>query len=378
MKDNEPMKHLTLFLAPLLLLSLGGCSSGPSVTPMDFGRLQPKDYAASDIENMLTPLLYADLTSKVNNKENFALLVYEQNNSCTCWKAGLAPTLKHYLSNNDFLLYAIDYRLFSGQSSSFGLTLDASHETLAIFDDGVISEQKTSGGTDDSWATDFDTFATWMNARVTSSSMLYVTKSDLDGLFAGTDEFTLGFLRSSCGDCSYLSHDFLEGYNHETKQKLSYVIDCDQKGIRYNDAGEKDIDQWNSFKVRYGLAESSDPDFGYGEGYVPTFLHYNPAFFSKTQDSSKEADAVTDGAVAYNDTVTTTEGKSTVSDSYYTEERVAKLAFLTDVEIPTGKVLKGLALPVDAVDGNGYWKHSEASKYHNPLIKAFLDYYVKP
>jgi hypothetical protein len=214
--------------------------------------------------------------------------------------------------------------------------------------------------------------------------MLYVSKAQLENLYAQNDTpFVIGFLRESCGDCSYVDNHFLKTYN-ASAHATSYVIDCDAEGIRlYNGAAPSSASdasadqklayaQWQLFKDDYGLSKLLDPDFGFDTGYVPTWLYCLPKL-------EHHYDAPHDGDVWVNDSLTANgDGTYRVSNTYFDGKR--SLPFLESV--PAGVVTnlyEVSTIPADDVevyDGEGYWKHEAAEQYHNPLLQAFLSYYL--
>ena len=82
-----------------------------------------------------------------------------------------------------------------------------------------------------------------------------------------------------------------------------------------------------------------------------------------------------DACVYFNDSISQREdGKWMVSETYYTQERVAKLKY-------TNTVLKDMVLDdADLQEYPGYgtfWTQDGAAKYHNEILKSFLQYYAK-
>lgn len=349
--------------------SLVSCGGGNGQVALTFGRLYDAslDGASAKVENHLWNINHDELASLVDREGNFALLIYDSTNTCVCWSI-FGETIRRYLSASDVLMYGIQSDEFNGGHETYGLNVVSDEETIAIFADGAVRFQKTTSGSSDEW-TGYDSFSSWMRERVHRSDMLYVSASQLEGLFKGADSFVVGFLRNSCPDCSYLSDHFLKTYN-ALDRNVSYVIECDAVGIRYDEDGNYDKTLWQSFKDRYGLSEQGNAIFGYGPGYVPAFYEYGPG--------DEAASAIMDGDVYVNDFLTEKEnGDYYVSQTFFTEERVAALPFLTDDSSVATKVLLGLEVPSSDVE-HGAWKHEAAAEYHDPLIRAFLDYYLDP
>ncbi|MBO4737614.1 MAG: hypothetical protein J5627_04195 [Bacilli bacterium] len=357
-------KGLFLTIPLSLLAALSACQNtdSPAKVNLTFGKL----YDSSKLEHIddhLVTLTHSGLTSLVNSKKEFVLLVYDKDNTCTCW-ADFEKTILSFVKMKNALMYAISPSEFDGGHETFGLTISKSEETIAIFEDGKIKEQKVTKGSEDEFMTPA-VFSSWMSERVHFSNMLYVSKTQLEGLFAGDIQFTVGFLRASCSDCSYVESSVLSSFNSKDNN-ISYVIDCDAEGIR-NKNGEYDQEQWASFKYEYGLSEDANPDYGYGGGFVPSFYTYAPG------DGDKK-DLIIDGDVYLNDVVSNESGKYVVTNSFFTEERAPLLNFLgnTMVDHPVFKVFEIEDKDIE----NGRWNKEAAAKYHDPLLNAFLTAYI--
>jgi hypothetical protein len=379
MKNKKP---LLLFAPSLILVTLSGACSTTTVdqVPITFGQLYDSSLLSSN--EAFVSLTHAELTSLASNGYNFVLLVYNANSTCTCWHL-FRETIGTYMAATNLRIYLIDYQQFTDEES-FGLTVSSTEETIAIFEDGAPRYQRTRDGTEDSFANTYSVFKEWMDARVHASDMIYVTEDQLDELYEGDEAFTVGFLRSTCGDCAYVDNYFLKEFN-ASDNNVSYVIECDVEGIRYyngiapgNTTDPTDaalaLAQWQSFKDEYGLSTTYDVTFGFDTGYVPTWYHINPAGFDAANDH--KAEAIDDGDVWVNDSLTAaSDGTYTVTNTYFTEERLTSLEAVRTSEVTT-KVLFGLSVPSTDVDSYGGWTHAAAAVYHDPLLNAFLTSYV--
>ena len=198
--------------------------------------------------------------------------------------------------------------------------------------------------------------------------MLYVNLDQFLALFNKGEQLTVGYLRGSCLDCSYVEDAVLSPFNAKDNN-VSYVIDCDVDGIRLTN-GQYDEGQWNTFKEDFGLSSSGNEDYGYGLGYVPSFYTYGG------QKAQTVSERIVDGAVYLNDKIekNAETGDYYVANSFFTEERKPLLGFLGNSKVET-TVIKGLKVPMADVE-NGEWKKSAAAKYHNPLLEAYLNAYV--
>ncbi len=360
-------KGLFLTISLSLLALLSACQNNDSLAKVNltFGKLYDSSKLET-IEGHLETLTHSGLASLVNSKKEFVLLVYDKNNACTCWE-DFEKTILSFVKRENALMYAISPSEFDGGHETFGLTISKSEETIAIFEDGKIKEQRVTKGSEDEFMTPA-VFSSWMSERVHFSDMLYVSKTQLEGLFAGDIQFTVGFLRASCSDCSYVETSVLSSFNSKDNN-VSYVIDCDVDGIRFKN-GQYDEEQWNFFKEASGLSSSGSEDFGYGQGYVPSFYTY--AGYNAATIDERIADAV----VYLNDKIEKNPetGEYYVADSFFTEEREIVLGFLGNTKVET-TVLKGMKIPAEDIE-NGNWKKDAAAKYHNPLLEAYLTAYV--
>ena len=361
------MKKRFLFCAVLTSLSLlSGCQKEEAeLINITFGKLYDSSLEET-IENHLVTITHSELTSLVSEKKEFILLVYDKNNTCTCWE-DFEKTILSFVKRENALMYAISPSEFDGGHETFGLNIAKNEETIAIFEDGEVRHQKTTSGDKDEFMKE-EKFASWLNEKVHFSKMLYVNAIQYFELFGKGEQFTVGYLRSSCPDCSYVEDAVLSSFNAKDNN-VSYVIDCDVDGIRFKN-GQYDEEQWSFFKEYSGLSSSGSEDFGYGQGYVPSFYTY--AGYNAPTIGERIADAV----VYLNDKIekNAETGEYYVADSFFTEERENVLGFLGNTKVET-TVLKGMRIPAEDIE-NGNWKKSAAAKYHNPLLEAYLTAYV--
>lgn len=355
----KKLVFLTLLSTAVSMLS--GCANKDDISKvyLPFGKLYDSSLVHEgnlDIERNTKKITHSELTSLISKEENFALVVYEKDNTCACFK-NFEEALNRYLYAFNTLIYSIDSSEFDGGHDVFGITVTKGESTICLFKGGVLEHQRVTNGSNDEFL-EYTNLAKWMNERTTLSNMLYVSSTQLDLLFKGDCEFTVGFLRDSCSDCSYVKKNFLFEYNKK-ESNISYVIDCDE----FED---------DSFKSKYGLSEDSNPDYGYGQGYVPTFVRFSPT------TTSNYSDSILDSCVYLNDKISLVDGTYKITQSFYTEERIPLLGFLGNVKniesLLLGKTIDNSEIV--EINGNVYWGKEFAAKYHNPLLQAFLDAYV--
>lgn len=368
------MRKFSKILLLPFLAAVSSCSpSNLEKVAITFGR----EYDATLVSDTYAVVPHLDevtrggLQSLVTDERNFVLVVYDRESTCTCW-ARFSESLNNYMQNKDAMVYGIQYSLLDDGGSTFGLTIASGENTLAVFQNGAVKYQYTTKSDNDPlW--DPATLADWLDLRVTWSNMNYVSLSQVDALFKGGVEFTLAFMRSTCGDCSYVERHLLKERASTPLLNTIYLLDCDVPSIRYNDNGEVDAEAWQAFKDKYGLSVSGNATYGYDLGVVPTFVRYLPT------TSSNYSSCVKDMAVYFNDSVSKNDdGTYKVSNSYY--DGMHYHEFLDGVTFEN--VILGKTLTEDQIDTytsgeTTYysWKHESAALSHDPILNQFLDFY---
>jgi hypothetical protein len=389
-------KALFFSAASLFLVgSLTSCSKD-EITPvhLEFGRKYNADLPLWDNDPTSSTYLvgnlknigYTSLTALIESqKQSFILLVADVTTTCLCFSY-FKSSLVSYMKKSNAYIYSINPSEFNGGVSHYDLNVSSAegYETLAIFEKGKLKYQRTRAGQDDTWSNDADTFITWMNARISVSSMLYIDIKQLDAALKGTlslnglDQFTVGFFRDRCTDCRYLSEHFLLDYNALAHAE-SYVIDCDVPGLHDPKDGttsstEESKAQWSAFKLKYGLALTNENPLGYGTGYVPSFINYQSG-------AVRDLDVYVNDDIVLNTDQTTCSIETTYWDGTRSHEFFdsAKADLVKDFSKISA--LKNISKDdyTAIVDGSAtyyIWNHDKAALYHDPLLKSFLDYYL--
>lgn len=367
------MKKKVFFLIFFNVLSSFSCTIfHKKNTSITFGRLYDSSLS-KDVNSFFlhtSNITYEEYAKKVSNKENFVLAVYEykalmegKDIDCLCYTS-FASSLREYMEKYNAEIYALDSSELSSFSERYGLNLLLGEQTLAIFENGEIKKQETSGEERLSSLEKVENFF----ENVSWSKMLYINKEQLDTFLETNGQYTIGYLRKSCSDCSYLSYHFLKEYNQKTFDKNIYVVECDEEGIRYKD-GEVDSEGWSSFKDQYGLSNKWNLSFGYDVGYVPSFFTY--------QVSGKGNISIIDGAVYGNDVLEMKDGVCSVQVSYW-DKREHPFYSLLNKEVRTNLI--GLEIASDdylKANDECCWQKEKMAKYHDPLLKGYLDFYAK-
>ncbi len=373
------MKKKILLALSLLAPMFSGCRNAKeNLLNITFGKLY--DFSLSTEVSHLylhtTNITYDDLTRKIENKENFLLCVYEYktlskggNIECTCYSS-FAYSLNKYMQRHNAEIYAIDPNDFAS-NDRFSLSVVLGGQTLALFSKGKLIDQKNTSK--DELST-LEKIEDYLSPKINWSKMLYVSKKQLDDMLETKGVYTIGFLRKTCSDCSYLNYNFLKKYNENSFNKNIYVIECDTEAIRYNASNEFDKEMWQNFKDEYGLSNKYNVQYGFIEGYVPSFLTYS------ISETKKEhyGQMVIDQAVYMNDTLEKDNGICKVANSYWNG---SSHPFFEELAGDVITNLLSLEIEKDnynEYEGLGlYWKKEAAAAYHDPLLKGFLDYYSK-
>lgn len=349
------MKKQLLFLPLLLTLiaPLSSCGNTTSKVDIKYGQM---------INNEVTTIDYLTLKGKMENKDNFILAVYS--NGCACW-SNFKKVATEYIKKTHIQIYAVEYSSFrtnEGKSlDNFSLTFVSGGVSLHIIQDGKkkseIADSKSLV------ISKIEAFTNYLEENITLPKMFYVSLSQVDSLYKSEETSLIYFARSNCADCQYLDNNFLKTYKLTANM---YILDCEALGIReYDDNGsltEESALKWKEFKEKYGLAETKNAKFGYGEGYVPTL-------FLLKGNASNELPDFLSGAVYFNDEVAKDDNGYYISNSYYTSERIANLSYTTTV-------IKNKRLETSEVTtylDYAFWSQESAAKVHDPIIKAFLD-----
>ncbi|MCR4562601.1 MAG: hypothetical protein K5694_05310, partial [Bacilli bacterium] len=301
----------------------------------------------------------------------FVLLIGNIGDGCTCFSEYEASLVKYCKSENA-LIYTTKPVEFDGGRELYGLKVSSAsgYETMAIFVDGELKYQRQREGEHDEWSNNPTTFSTWMRQRIDYSDMLYINIDQFETLKAELPQFTIGWMRADCGDCSYVERNFLKTFNLQDRA-TSYVIDCDVPGIRLNEDGSVNQEKWQLFKDEHFLSTVNNEALGYGTGYVPTWQHV-------------VSGQVDDMEVYFNDSVTKKEdGTFYVSQTYWDDSRNHE--FFNYLSEGTTTNILNLEVPeedIETYDYPGYgtfhmWKQEAAAKYHDKLLNDYLSFYLK-
>lgn len=362
------MKKKALLLLPLLVspLLLNSCNKVTTV------QLTYGTYIGQDI-NSLTEIDNADLYNRLaNSNETLILATYQGQYSedCLCWST-FQNVIANYVNKYHEQVYVYNAQTKdetlkdfndiekSGGESRPDLYIYQGKKLLMHFYYQKMQDKKIFE----------DTSAEYMYKRIheyiEKPSLYYVDDNYLDKNLNKVDDAILLSIRNKCGDCSYVIPNNLIPYINKYKfTKEIWLFDMQF----YYDLQNEDTTSSFPYKViktKYQLSEEANPKYGYLEGVVPTIQYYQKG-------------ELKDAGVFFNDVLDQREdGSYYVSNSFYTEKRLANIKYTSKVKTP---VLQGLDVPEEDIiktkSGGFYWSQEKASLYHTPLFEAFLHYYL--
>ena len=349
------MKKKLVLLLPLAITPLlTGCSKD-NRTRITYG--SPTITAAVELQ-------YDQLVSKMTNGENMIIVTYhgEKSASCECWRA-FKPIIDKYADDTDTYIYQIDRQVFKDHQD-FGFTMiDSSNPTVIVTKEGKKQNEYLYGNNNKTMFTTADGFKKAIEKVVKAPQFIVINSDYLDNkLLKSNDTFVIYYSWSFCPDCNYCMPNVLMPYSQDNNFGTKfYVIDLAVPGILMTEDGKWPAEgtanpTYVEYLKNHHMSLAGDAKFGYDRGFVPTFQYY-------------KGGELTDVCVYFNDAVSNESGSWKVSRSFYTQERVANLAY-------TNTVLYGLEIPEsDILDGG--WKQEAMAKYHDPILKSFLNKYVK-
>jgi len=363
------MKKKLLNLLPILLIPFSISACNQDKVSLTYGTLVESNIYA------IKELFTSDLLSKTRDqKEVFLLAVYQDHYStdCTCWETFL-NVIATYINTTKEMVYT--YNAYNQDETVSHLNIDkyeSSTPTLYIFN-GEKKLAKFNYANNSDRAIFEDTTAEAMKTRVHNyvdkPTLFFVDEKYMDTHISEEEEMYVTYFRRGCGDCTYVVPNVIIPYikKHNINTPL-YLFDIQDQynAARSEFASAEEKAHYQDLKDKFGLSEKGSAAFGYQYGVVPTIQ-----YIKKGQ--------IIDAAVFFNDVVDKKEdGSFYIADSYYSEERLPNLKYLKGMD-KNKSVLKGQTITdgvLETPKGGYYWSQEESSKYHRPLLEAFLDYYL--
>ena len=272
------LKNFLLFIPLLITISACDNSNSGSTSGSNNDTNNKVNFITGDLTtNSLIELKSQEqLDTLRDNEYDFIVYAYVQGCS-TC--ISFETKLQKYIENYGVTIYKINYTSTLSDTDPIKLAKGAA-PAIGFYKGGkklYISAYNSS--TRDQFTND-DSFNNMMNKYVSLPNALFIEPLDLDIKKNMKETMTVLFTRSSCGDCNFLFDDFFNEYLATHKSKKIYMIECDKKGIRYDENGEFNSMQWQEFKDKYQLSKKSSEKYGYETGVVPTFQYFKEGILS--------------------------------------------------------------------------------------------------
>ena len=365
------MKKKVLFsiIVPLLFASLNGCSHRPTIR-LTFGTELKQDI------HSLKELTTAELLDKAKNEQEvFLLATYqsEYSEDCLCWNT-FQNIIANFINLTHDLVYI--YNTQNIDDSIKHLNIEKPEDStpcLYIFNgEQKVASFSYKNSKDKGIFEDLKGHTMQHRVRrfVERSLMHYVDVNYTESnSIKNTQGLVVLFMRRGCGDCSYAIPNIIVPYIKTHKINFGIrIIDLQDLYdlTKKEDATEEEKAQYQNIKDSCGLSESSNANFGYLNGVVPTLQYY-------------QYGEIIDTSVFFNDEIGQKEdGSYYISNSFYSQERLTSIKYANDIE---NNVLKGMKLNSEEVisttSGYTYWVQEKAAQYHKPLMEAFLECYCK-
>ena len=356
------MKKIYILLPIIALATLSGTACNSKKKTVNIPRITYGTY----MENKAIEIDYTELIEKaVANEETMLLAVYQGTDgksTCGCWTT-FHDVLDEYVATYHTRIYFISQYQFSDGDEKLGLTIlkNDSNPTLAVIEDGrKVSEYIYNKDTKPMF-TNVDSLRSAIKRVARDPNLMYVNQSILDdALFTNPqDKIVVEYVWKTCPDCNDCLPEVILPYSYDNEfSYYIWIIDLDVEGLlRVNGEKDKTNENYVEFLKNHHMSDALDTVFGYDRGFVPTMQVW-------------EKGILKDMTVYFNDSLEKDGDIYKVTKTYYTQERVANLAY-------TNEVLFGLEVPETDVTKWGSWSADAARKYHKPILESFLDMYVK-
>ena len=344
-------KKLVVFLPLLLLGSLTGCNNDPSDILLTRGTLYREE---------VTHLSSGEFDTMMANKENFLMAIYPEKSNCYCWR-NFEYVLNKAVKNNHYQIYtffAEDVASNTTMRKITGFYAYNDRPTFYILSNGWLAKSYDYSDANPIYKNE-DDFLKEINKRTIAPRLMEVDDDYLTHAIENETEVNVCIARDTCSDTSYATYNVVTPFFKNNRNKYCYYLNIDP----YRSLGDE---IYQGIKDKYMLSTANNPDLGFGLGVVPTYQHYNNG---KLTDMCVY---LNDGELTYNE-----EDKGYYAlGSYYNEDRINKMHYLSDV---TNKDLTKVKYNENDVISFGekhYLKNDAAAKYHNVILNSFLKTYL--
>lgn len=271
------------------------------------------------LSNTTTVLNEEQLSEKINDKEDFILLISDSAcQGCMNFKNGI---LESFLKETNIKVYEISSGVLEPKNEIIPWRTTP---TLGMFVDGVL-ESKISDIDNESYFASVDNFEGWVMEKIENvnkfiRSGVEVNETKIEYLIETDEKMIIYFKRDTCGDCTYFNENYLkeatkisiDGGKDKTSlnQTRYYIFDINEHYLaRDKELGAEDP-EWQEFTAKYGLSDldHNGSSKGWQTGVVPTFQF-------------RSSGNIVESAVVYNDKVEFNEDYSElkVIDSFYSD-----------------------------------------------------------
>lgn len=347
----KKIRNILLLTPTLVAMSfsaafLTACEA-PFKAPISFGTYFEDHHVELDGFNKVI--------SKINvTHESFILTVYP-NNSCSCWAVEFQSVLNEFVKEKHVRAYSINEVHVKAATNKYGFTYSDESPVLFFVDQNARKIQIDYYSGYYSPFVDVGSFIELFEKYCSYPSLYMVDENYLNNNLALSEKQIVHYVWDSCPDCkdSFPNVVFPYTRNHSLQNKI-WVYDLDD--IKDN------TEEYTRIRNKFHLSEEGDATFGYLNGKVPTTQYY-------------ENGVLIDMNVYFNDVIEKRDEKYYVANSYFSEERISNLQYVTASDVLAGKEIS--ADDVTEYEGKYYWKKTAARVYHANYLDRFLTKYAK-
>ena len=288
------------------------------------------------------------LDTLMERKATFILV--QTTTSCGCSDAFI-EIVNSYVKRDGLLIYSIDYNEI--KKTSYNFSIRASAPTFHVVKDGnnIFDLEKIENLGPDTFFTQYDSFANYMDAHIAKPSIYYVKEDELDELYNKDEPFAVYFAKSNCLECDYLKYTLLNQYaqTHLNMKKM-YIFDF----------SKQDEERFDELRNKYGLSYESNNTWGYGKGALPLIQYIEP------KDKHSKNNSIVQAFTFGNDILN---NECKVIKSYYDESRIKNITYTT-IDNQVGKQYDISETIIS--DNQRYLNNNTNEKIYK---NAFVDFY---
>jgi len=357
----------TFFAGFASLISLAGCGNNNNNGPikLTYGSKIQIDTSVEEKEVIRSfKITSTDLDLMMQNNESFLLFTYSSFSDeevCGCLLTS-GSIIRQLTNKYNYRFYCLEtYNLDEKYvKNTLGFDKSSISARICIFQGKNRRAMFSYGSSQDTALFhNVDKFNEMIVKWARKPSLYYVNEQYIDTNVVGhpNTENIIMYVWNSCDDCKYLLPKKVIPYVYENKTKDILVYDLD-KIAKTDFSGE-----YARILSKYYVSDRGETkyhsDFGYDRGFVPTTQYWKNG-------------ELKDVNVYFNDEteLNASTNKLKITRSFFTQERVNKLSYLSNVE---NKVLLGKEFGYENMEYTE--KQKELAKLHDPLFDAFVKTY---